>query len=350
MVAFEPVTGEEQKSTLLFDYLEKQIGILDIKYVSGKNHKYPYLVCGTKSVRKSKVLLQAHMDVVPAETEQFALRIDGNKLYGRGVYDMLFAAAIYLCLARELHSQNLLHNLDVGFMFTSDEEIGGYYGVGELVKDYECELCFIPDAGSSTHSCVTSKGVMQLNIASSGRAGHSSRPRQADNPIIPLANFVTDITARHPNKDEFNTTYVITQFKGGEAINQIPHMAQLTLDIRFQIEDEPKVLLEEVTRLAESYGLTVTVIGQAEAFTNADDSNAIDRFRTSYQEITGQELGELSERGSSDARFFAAKNIPVMMIRPIGGDLHGENEWVDAASLEQFYTILKAYITKEAIL
>ena len=52
--------------------------------------------------------------------------------------------------------------------------------------------------------------------------------------------------------------------------------------------------------------------------------------------------------GSSDARFFSAHNIPVIMLRPTGHGAHGDNEWISIAETEQFYQILTSYILKEA--
>ena len=48
--------------------------------------------------------------------------------------------------------------------------------------------------------------------------------------------------------------------------------------------------------------------------------------------------------GSSDARFITPKGIPVIMTRPDGGGLHGDDEWLSLSSLEEYYQILKQYV------
>ncbi len=46
------------------------------------------------------VLLHGHMDVVPGHEEQFEPRVDGERLYGRGAYDMKGGlAALMLSIA-----------------------------------------------------------------------------------------------------------------------------------------------------------------------------------------------------------------------------------------------------------
>jgi succinyl-diaminopimelate desuccinylase len=78
-----------------------------------------------------KVMLAAHIDVVPAPDEMFAVRKEDGKLYGRGVLDMKFAIAAYMQLADEL--QNHLQDYDFGIMITSDEELAGMNGVPKLL-------------------------------------------------------------------------------------------------------------------------------------------------------------------------------------------------------------------------
>jgi di/tripeptidase len=57
----------------------------------------------------------------------------------------------------------------------------------------------------------------------------------------------------------------------------------------------------------------------------------------------------ISSHGSSDARFFLEKKIPVILTRPKGGNPHSENEWIDLKDFEKFYEILKKFVEKVAI-
>ena len=40
----------------------------------------------------------------------------------------------------------------------------------------------------------------------------------------------------------------------------------------------------------------------------------------------------------------AEAGLPVVVTSPVGGNIHGEGEWVDLRSLEQFYRILRAFV------
>lgn len=348
LIAYRPVTGYNEQMGLLFDYLEAELSELDLKIKRGEHKGYPYILAGTKSTAKSKVLLQAHVDVVPAEPSQFRLVNRDGKLYGRGSYDMLFATASYLILLRELHAKNNLQKLDLGIMLTSDEEIGGFEGVGELIKTYDCQVCFLPDAGSFTAACIKSKGVLQIEVTSIGVAGHSSRPDIYKSPILPLTEFISAFNREFPNDDTGAVTYAVTRISSGSASNQVPHAAKATLDIRYPVGEDATEIQEKVVKLAKRYNLSTEQIELAMPYeANADDPG-FRAFADIYTEVTGAALKTQHNLGSSDARFFTEKSIPVIMIRPDGGDIHGEQEWVGAESLRKFYTVLKAYITKEA--
>ncbi len=349
-MAFRPVTGETARIGSLLDYVEGSFKASGLVIERGVSNGHSYMLAGTRSSKSSEVLLQAHVDIVPASDELFRVSENAGKLTGRGTYDMLFATAAYLVLIRDLADAGNIAQYDIGIMLTSDEEVGGENGVGLLYKDYDCQICILPDAGTLTEAGIAAKGVLQLIVTSIGIAGHSSRPANFQNPIVPLAAFVADIEERYPNTDITQTTCAVTQFNAGEAANQVPGSGKLTLDIRFSPSDDSKQITRLITETASFHGLTVKILVDEEAFQTDPTHPKFLEFSNTYKSITGHDIGLIIEPGSSDARFFALKDIPVVMIRPAGGKLHGDEEWVDQADLEKFYTILKAYVTKEATL
>jgi acetylornithine deacetylase/succinyl-diaminopimelate desuccinylase-like protein len=59
------------------------------------------------------------------------------------------------------------------------------------------------------------------------------------------------------------------------------------------------------------------------------------RIKRLADAVTGVSNPITREHGSSDARCFVAAGIPAFLFGPVGGDLHGANEWVSLRSLEQ---------------
>jgi succinyl-diaminopimelate desuccinylase len=60
--------------------------------------------------------------------------------------------------------------------------------------------------------------------------------------------------------------------------------------------------------------------------------------------VTGKPVRRARESGGSDARFICRHGIPVIMARPEVGNLHGEDEWIDIASMVTFYHIFERYL------
>src|SRR5262249_25611622 len=78
------------------------------------------------------VLLNAHIDTVPAEPGQLKLTEKDGKLYGRGVMDMKFAIASFMTLVDTLKDN--LQSYDFALLITGDEEVGGENGAHASIK------------------------------------------------------------------------------------------------------------------------------------------------------------------------------------------------------------------------
>ena len=75
--------------------------------------------------KRFKIILNAHLDVIPAKPSQFSPKIKDGKLYGRGAYDMKAAAAVEILVFKELAKKL---DFPLGLQLVTDEEIGGFKG------------------------------------------------------------------------------------------------------------------------------------------------------------------------------------------------------------------------------
>ncbi len=85
------------------------------------------------------LMLLHHMDVVPAnqaswQTDPLSGEIKDGYVYGRGALDTKSSGILHLAAFVALHRAKTALNRDVIFMATADEEAGGFFGVGWLVK------------------------------------------------------------------------------------------------------------------------------------------------------------------------------------------------------------------------
>jgi len=90
------------------------------------------------SLNEGPVVLLAHVDVVPAREEEWTVDPFGGEirdgyLYGRGAIDMKAQAICQLFAFIDLAKQGLTPKRDIIFLATSDEEVGGSFGVAYML-------------------------------------------------------------------------------------------------------------------------------------------------------------------------------------------------------------------------
>jgi acetylornithine deacetylase/succinyl-diaminopimelate desuccinylase-like protein len=72
-------------------------------------------------------------------------------------------------------------------LLTADEEIGGDHGVRYLTNlGYGADIVLIPDGGNLHEIVIGEKGVLNITLTATGKAGHSSQPWKYDNAIEKL--------------------------------------------------------------------------------------------------------------------------------------------------------------------
>lgn len=149
------------------------------------------------------LLLSAHLDVVPAEPEQwthppFSGKVIDGMVWGRGALDMkhMVAMSLVVMLLAKRHALPLKR--DLIFAAVADEEMAFDYGSRWLVENHPdllraeyglCEMGGILTsfAGRRIYPIqVAEKGVCWLRMRARGQPGHGSTPH-GDNAVVHLA-------------------------------------------------------------------------------------------------------------------------------------------------------------------
>jgi acetylornithine deacetylase/succinyl-diaminopimelate desuccinylase-like protein len=142
------------------------------------------------------LILLHHIDVVPADrrfwtTDPLSGEVRDGHIYGRGALDTKSTGILQLAAFLALHRSRAALNRDVIFMATADEEAGGEFGVGWLVKNrpelFKGVGFAINEGGGGRSESgrpqfgveVTQKVPYWFRVTSRGEPGHGSRPREA---------------------------------------------------------------------------------------------------------------------------------------------------------------------------
>lgn len=195
------------------------------------------------------LLLNAHLDVVPAEADRwthppFAAELADGFVWGRGAVDMKNMAAMSATVMRLLARSDVRLTRDVIFAAVADEETGCALGSEWLVDQHPDkvraqealgEVGGFPLAvgGRRVYPIqVAEKGICWIRVRAVGTSGHGSVPRE-DNAVVRLGRFVAKVGStrlpvhRSPALDRF--VHELAQTQTGAARQALP----LLLDGRF---------------------------------------------------------------------------------------------------------------------
>src|SRR5262249_38313957 len=103
LIQYESIEHRPSEIAAVMDYTEqyaRQIAGVSIERVESAG--VPNLVVALGSGRNPKLILNAHLDVVPARPEQFKPVVRDGRIYGRGSQDMKGSAAVLLRLLKDL--------------------------------------------------------------------------------------------------------------------------------------------------------------------------------------------------------------------------------------------------------
>lgn len=330
---------------LVKNHLEALEGVRVCEY---EDNGHPSLIAAPADCERPEILMCAHLDVIAhPDLSVYKSAVRDGRIYGPGSGDMKGALAILLEVFRAI--LRIRSGAPIGLAVTSDEETGGESGVGYLFgrAGVQCDLALIPDGGSLNEVTVEEKGILHLEVSCRGKSGHAARPWLAANAVERLMGGLARVRERfdelssdHPT---WRPTCAVTLFStSNQTVNRIPSEARATIDVRFPSPHSAASILE-VVRGELGEGLETRVVIMAEATRLAPDELYLDVTR----EITGERARPIRDDGGSDARFIAACGIPVIMSRPVVGNLHARDEWIDIDSMVTFYRIYETYLVRK---
>ena len=345
LVAFETVSGNLAVNNQALDYIEHFLTRCGMHVRRHSWNGYGSLVATTNPTKKPRVLLAAHLDVVPAPKPLFKLTERDGAFYGRGVCDMKFAIASYLQLIDDLGED--LPTYDLGIMITTDEEIGGEDGVKALLEKggYRAEACVLPDGGDNWALEREAKGVVWIKATANGTAAHGSRPWEGASAIEKMMNFLRAMRYDLFTEQDSNTsTCNVGTIQGGNAVNQVADECSADIDIRPVSRAEQKKIIAHLDKLSTAYDIKLEYRLNGSPISVDLTNPYVVAYVESVEKATGKPRQFMRSNGGSDARYFAEYDIPTLVGYPTGGGRHSESEWLDVKSFYQFDEVLHDFV------
>ncbi len=287
-----------------------------------------------------RIILNAHLDVVPAAPAQFRARRAGDRLYGRGAQDMKVAALVLTQVFREL-AADLPYPL--GLQLVTDEEVGGHDGTAHQIERGVTAGFVVIGEQSGLRVVTESKGLLQVRLRAAGVAAHAAYPWLGDNALRTLGAAVDRLLARYPvpTAEQWVTTVNVARIStSNAAVNQVPADATAWLDIRYPPEDTTfagRTPAEVTAALRALTGDRVEVLVDALAAPHhADPARA---------EVRLLRRGDLLRKhGAADGRFYSARGVDAVIFGPGGAGQHGPDEYADITTIAPYHRALVEFL------
>lgn len=343
LVSLKTISGEQSYQKKAIALVRKNLPTFFKSVSFSKNGIVSELFYPYRSKDSLDIILVAHIDVVAGKPELFKLIRKSNKLYGRGVFDMKGPLVAMVNSINKFYEESK-RNISIGILVTSDEEQGGFNGAGFVLSknNFKAKLAIIPDGGDDLNKLIVEeKGALDVELSYRGTPAHVSKPWEGKNAAENLIKIVNRITSRFSagNEKQWKTTAALVEIKSEFiANNVIPSSAKARVFFRYIKKDSIYNILKFIKSMDRD--LEIRILAQGEALKINYNDNFLKIYRESVKLKTGKMCLVAKYYSTCDARFFASKGMPVIISRPLGGNAHGDNEWISADSLNIFSEVL----------
>ena len=290
------------------------------------------------------VILHGHLDVVPGRPEQFEPRIEGDRLIGRGAYDMKGGLAAMMCAVREACEQD---SVRVRFLCAPDEEAEevDQRSTDALVRGgYRADFA-ITGEPTDMHIGVQAKGVLAIRLLVAGKAAHGSTPWLGDNAVLKAIDSfraIESLPFSRESTELFDRPSInLGRIAGGDALNKVPDECTMDVDIRYLPDQDPGEILAQIRRLGDVEVARTFIRVPANVSRTHPYVRALsDAVRRSVR----GEVMSVGRDGASDAVSFLEAGVPAVEFGPVGAGHHGPEEWVSIASLARYRLALDEFV------
>jgi succinyl-diaminopimelate desuccinylase len=308
----------------------------DVDVAAATHNGLPVLAATVGAKDGPTIVFHGHLDVVPGHPEQFEPRVEGDRLIGRGAYDMKGGLAAMMCATVDLAAQGAIR---AHFLCVPDEESDEPFDRGSdflVAEGYTGDFA-ITGEPTDLRIGVQAKGVLAMRIEVTGTAAHGSTPWVGDNAVLKAVDVFRRIESMPFARDssEFfdRPSISLGRIIGGDAINKVPDLCVIDVDIRYLPGQDVRAILSEIEAIPDT---TVKVMFHRQPANVARDNPFVLALAEALDEGTPAERISVGRDGASDAISFIEAGVPAVEFGPVGAGHHGPDEWVSILSLERY--------------
>jgi succinyl-diaminopimelate desuccinylase len=304
----------------------------------------PVLLADVGAKEGPTVILHGHLDVVPAHAGQFEPRVEGDRLIGRGAYDMKGALAAMMFAVKDAAEQGKVR---VRFVCVPDEESEEVEkrSTDALVAEGVVGDFAVTGEPTDLHIGVEAKGVLALRLEVTGRSAHGSTPWLGDNAIhkgVDAFRRIETMPFSRESSELFDRPSInLARVEAGDAFNKVPDLCVMDVDIRFLPNQDPGDILAQIRTIPD---LEITRSFLREPAIVSRQNPYVLALREAIGRSIDDEALSIGRDGASDAISYLRAGVPAVEFGPVGAGHHGPDEWVSIASLARYRQALGDFV------
>ncbi|MFT4301096.1 MAG: M20 family metallo-hydrolase [Desulfovibrio sp.] len=283
--------------------------------------------------------LLSHLDVsAPGplhlwDGNPFALRIDGDVMYGRGVEDNNQAITASLLLLESLLQSNIQPPQQLGIVLTSGALTGYQAGVGHVMAKRpgmfsSNDQILVMDFGKEEGNLISlgEKGNIWLKVTVEGKSGHAGTPGKANNAFAAaaeLAHGLQELQQKFPAQNSLftppHTTFTPTRTEDfSTGINHIPAKFVFYVDARvlpdYSFDEVQKAIRQLADKVEQSDGVQISIErieSTPPSRTTSDQADVIVALGRAIRNQLGKEPEHTGTSSVTMASTLRAAGLPV---------------------------------------
>ena len=289
------------------------------------------------------LLLCGHIDTVGTAgmSAPHEPRLDGDRLHGRGSYDMKAGVAAALVACRDAAARGLAG--DVVVAAVADEEHASI-GVQEALRHVSADAAVVTEP-TELEIVIAHKGFVWTELTVEGRAAHGSRPHLGVDAIVKAGPLLSGIGALDERLGEHEHPLVgrgsvhASLIEGGLDLATYPDRCTVKLERRTvpgedaqDVEREIAELLARCRRDDPALAVEASTLLVRPPFEVGADASLVGVLSDTAAARLGSPPPVVGASYWADSAFIAAAGIPTVLFGPTGEGAHAAEEWVSASA------------------
>ncbi|MEX2181743.1 MAG: M20/M25/M40 family metallo-hydrolase [Gemmatimonadaceae bacterium] len=300
------------------------------------------------------LMLNGHADTVAAGEMHapFVPRLEGQRLYGRGAYDMKGAVAACLGAVKAIRDSGVAIAGDVLVVTVADEEYAST-GMQAILEAVQVDAAIVTEP-TSLDVCVAHKGFAWIEVETRGRAAHGSQHAlgvdanaRMGRILVELERLDADLAARAPHPLLGRASLHVATLAGGSGMSTYSDRCQAGVERRTLPGETGQSALAEIQRMLDRVAAPDPDLPASARLLLAREPFEVDGSARIVRVVTDAASRALGRpailRGENpwmDAALLAQAGVETVVIGPHGFGAHGPVEWVDVDSVNTLSAIL----------